>query len=134
MQYLINIDVDDLDTAAAFYERAVGLRRGRQLFDGSVIELIGSASPIYLVRKESGTAPSKGASQLRSYERHWTPVHLDFVVEDLDEAVCTTVASGARLEVESKSYKWGRLAMLSDPFGHGFCFVQWLGKGYDEVT
>jgi len=22
---------------------------------------------------------------------------------------------------------------MSDPFGHGFCLLQFVGKGYDEV-
>lgn len=25
-------------------------------------------------------------------------------------------------------------ATLADPFGHGFCFIEWLGRGYDEVA
>jgi hypothetical protein len=34
----------------------------------------------------------------RSYERHWTPVHLDFVVEDIASPVAKAVSAGARLE------------------------------------
>jgi hypothetical protein len=29
---------------------------------------------------------------------------------------------------------WGHLAMMSDPFGHGFCVLQFSGNGYDEVA
>jgi len=30
--------------------------------------------------------------------------------------------------------KWDRFALMADPFGHGFCFVQFLGAGYDEIA
>jgi uncharacterized glyoxalase superfamily protein PhnB len=65
--------------------------------------------------------------------RHWTPVHLDFEVEDVSAAVERTVAAGARLEGELQSF-WGRLATLSDPFGHGFCVLEFSSRGYDAVA
>src|SRR6266481_6316747 len=70
-------------------------------------------------------------SQRRSYERHWTPVHLDFVVDEIEPAVQRAMSAGARLEQPVSTYKWGKLALMADPFGHGFCFVQFLGRGYD---
>jgi len=24
--------------------------------------------------------------------------------------------------------------VLADPFGHGLCLIQFLGRGYDEIT
>lgn len=30
--------------------------------------------------------------------------------------------------------EWGKLALMADPFGHGFCFLQFLGSGYDEIA
>lgn len=133
MDVLINIDVDDLDAAVAFYQRGVGLRVGRRLFDGTVIEMLGTSSPIYLLAKASGTRPNAHLSQVRDYRRHWTPVHLDFIVEDAEIAARNAVVAGARLEGEVQTFSWGRQATLSDPFGHGLCFVQWLGGGYGEV-
>ena len=53
--------------------------------------------PIYLLEKAAGT-PAAGARQPRDYARHWTPVHLDVVVDDVDAAVARAVAAGARLE------------------------------------
>jgi len=32
------------------------------------------------------------------------------------------------------THKWGKLALMADPFGHGFCFVQFVGRGYDEIA
>ena len=131
---LINIDVPNLERAIRFYEDAVGLRLSRRLFGGTVAEMIGAPSPIYLISKLEGSFPIAASAQGRTYERHWTPIHLDFVVENLEMAIEKAEAAGAKLEVESQSFSWGRLATLSDPFGHGLCLVQWSGRGYDEVA
>lgn len=133
MDILVNIDVDDLEKAVDFYSRAFGLCIGRRFGQGGV-ELLGSSAPIYLLLKEAGTSVSDASSQVRSYERHWTPIHLDFVVEDIESAVENAVQAGARPEKPILDRKWGRLAIMSDPFGHGFCFVQFTGRGYDEIT
>jgi predicted enzyme related to lactoylglutathione lyase len=133
MQYLVNLDVDDLDAAVAFYVAAFGLEVGRR-FGPSGAELIGGPAPLYLLQKPAGTAASANAKQQRSYERHWTPVHLDFVVEEIDSAVQRAVKAGAQLEGEVTVQPWGKLALMADPFGHGFCFVQFLGRGYDEIA
>jgi predicted enzyme related to lactoylglutathione lyase len=127
---LINIDVDDLDRGAAFYTQALDLRRGRTLFDGTVVELTGASSTVYLLLKPAGTPAAGGIRQRRRYRRHWTPVHLDFVVADVAAAVARAVAAGARLEGAIASYGWGRLATLADPFGNGFCLVELPGGGY----
>jgi predicted enzyme related to lactoylglutathione lyase len=133
MDLLINLDVDDLDKAIRFYSSAVGLRVGRRLGTFGV-EMLGSSVPIYLLTKPSGTEASATTSQQRNYERHWTPLHLDFVVEEIEAAVDKAVAVGARLEQSITTHKWGKLALMADPFGHGFCFVQFLGRGYDEIS
>jgi predicted enzyme related to lactoylglutathione lyase len=71
---------------------------------------------------------------LRAYERHWTPVHLDFVVQDVDDAIARAVSAGATLERAAETHAWGRIAILADPFGHGFCLVEFRGRGYDEIA
>ena len=134
MQLLLNIDVPDLPAAVDFYTRALGLRQGRRLFAGEVVELLGAQLPIYLLAKPAGSAPFAGSQQGRSYQRHWTPLHLDLLVEDLDAAVAQAQAAGARREGEVGDYIWGRLARMSDPFGHGFCLMQWRGRGYEQVA
>jgi len=133
MQILINVDVDDLDEATHFYESAFGLKVGRR-FGTDGVEMLGSSAPIYLLVKAAGTAVSGATAQRRSYVRHWTPVHFDFVVEDIESAIRQAVAAGAQLESAVSTREWGRLALMVDPFGHGFCFVQFLGRGYDELT
>jgi len=128
---LINLDVDDLERAVVFYTQALELRVGRR-FDGFV-ELLGAETPIYLLDKAANTPAFNGAQQLRAYARHWTPLHLDFVVTDLDAAVARALAAGAMLEATPSQHPFGRLALLHDPFGHGFCLMQFQGNGYAEL-
>jgi predicted enzyme related to lactoylglutathione lyase len=127
------IDVDDLDSGVAFYTRALGLTLGLRE-DGAWAELLGAPCPIDLLAKPPGTAalPS-GTRALRDYERHWTPVHLDLVIDDIDAAVRRAVDAGAKLERDIEARAWGAIAILADPFGHGFCLLQMKGRGYDEA-
>jgi predicted enzyme related to lactoylglutathione lyase len=130
---LINIDVSDLAAATRFYCQGLGLSAGRR-FGEDGIELLGASSAIYLLVKPAGSKAAASLPQARDYARHWTPVHLDFVVPDIESAVARARAAGAVLEAEIATYKWGRIALMADPFGHGFCLVQFLGRGYDEIA
>jgi predicted enzyme related to lactoylglutathione lyase len=133
MDFLANIDVDDLDKAVRFYQAAFGLKVGRRFGAGGV-EMLGGPAPLYLLLKAAGTAASSAATPVRRYDRHWTPVHLDFVVEEIESAVQNALAAGARLEAAISTASWGKLALMADPFGHGFCFIEFLGRGYDEIA
>lgn len=133
MEFLVNLDVDDLERAINFYVTAFGLEVGRRLGDDGV-ELIGGPAPLYLLAKCADTPAWKHADQHRHYGRHWTPLHLDFVVEDIDAAVTRAIAAGAIQEQPTVTDSWGKLALMADPFGHGFCFVQFLNRGYDEIA
>ncbi|WP_291376017.1 MULTISPECIES: GNAT family N-acetyltransferase [Achromobacter] len=133
MRILVNIDVPDLEHAIGFYQSAFGLTLNRRL--GSTgAELLGADAPIYLLEKAAGTAAAGAVRQPRDYARHWTPVHLDVVVDDVDQAVARAVAAGARLEDPPITHDWGRIAHLADPYGHGICILQFLGRGYDELA
>jgi|SRR5262245_8890334 len=131
-ELLVNIDVDDLDKGIDFYVRALGLKVGRRFGQGAV-ELLGASSPIFLLANRAGTPPFMGAVPTRDYGRHWTPVHLDLAVEDIEASVARARTAGARLEGDIEKRAWGLLARMSDPFGHGFCLLQFEGKGYDEL-
>ena len=96
--------------------------------------LSGASSTIFLLQRARGTEAVHQPVLERDYRRHWTPVHLDFVVEDVDKAVAAALALGATLDDPAATYKWGRIAHLADPFGNGFCLLQFLGRGYDEVA
>lgn len=128
----INIDVPDLRGATRFYVDAFGLRVGRR-FDGAV-ELLGAAVPIFLLAKGEGTLPFAGAAAGRSYGRHWTPVHIDVIVRDLEAAGARAAANGARDAGGVSEHAWGRMALFSDPFGNGFCLLELRGRGYDEMA
>jgi predicted enzyme related to lactoylglutathione lyase len=133
IELLANIDVADLERAEAFYVAALGLRVGRRFGSGGV-ELLGASAPIYLLRKPSASTPGEGVPGRRTYQRHWTPVHLDFVVADLEIAARKAEAAGARREGGIRTADWGRIATFADPFGHGFCLIEFLGRGYDEIA
>lgn len=130
--FVVNIDVDDLDKATRFYCDGLGLRVGRR-FDGW-IELLGGPAPIYLLPKAAGTPISPSHRQLRTYGRHWTPVHIDFVVDDIRDAMARALGAGATLERDVTTHAYGLLALLADPFGNGFCLIQFTGRGYDAIA
>jgi predicted enzyme related to lactoylglutathione lyase len=107
MNVLVNLDVDDLEKAIRFYSTAFGLKVGRR-FGAFGVEMLGSSAPIYLLVKSTGTQASQTTSQPRSYERHWTPVHLDFVVEEIEAAVQKAISAGAQLEKPIATHEWGQ--------------------------
>ena len=131
MSVLINIDVPDLEAATEFYNAAFGLHVGRR-FGTDAVELLGWASPVYLLRKDAGTVGA--GDHQRTYERHWTPVHLDVAVDDIDGAVARAVKAGAKLEHAASPTPYGKIAMLADPFGHGLCLIEFVGRGYDAIA
>jgi predicted enzyme related to lactoylglutathione lyase len=128
----ICIDVPDVDAGVAFYAAAFGLRPGRR-FRKSWVELLGGPCPIDLLGERAGSAPVPTEGVVRNYGRHWTPVHLDWPVQDLEAAIARAQAAGAKLEGGIRDRPYGRLAVLADPFGNGFCFLEFRGRGYDEM-
>lgn len=135
MRVLVNIDVDDLPRATRFYTECFGLEVGRRFGDGGV-ELSGGGTSFYLLVKAAGTAAAPAPARPREYARHWTPVHLDFVVEDedLEAARGRALAAGAVLERDIEHHAWGAIAGFCDPFGHGFCLLRFTERGYDAIA
>ena len=131
MRLLLNIDVPDLAAAERFYVDAFGLPRGRRLGD-TVLELLGAVVPVYLLQQPAGSTGA--AAQPRDYARHCTPLHLDVVVEDLDASLAAALAAGAKTDGDVREAAWGRIVRIADPFGHGWCLLQFLGNGYDEIA
>jgi len=131
-ELIVNIDVDDVEEAIRFYTSALGLRVGRRL-EGGYTELLGAGARIFLLPAERATMPFPGATRSRDYVRHWTPVHLDVVVDDIEAALARARAAGARVELPVAQHPYGKLAVLADPFGHGFCLLQLEGSGYSAI-
>lgn len=129
---LVNVDVDDLERGIAFYTRAFDLRVGRRLGPAAV-ELLGATSALYLLASPAGSRATAGGA-VRDYARHWTPVHLDVVVDDVDAALARALAAGATAEGGITDAAFGRLVRLVDPFGNGLCLLQFVGRGYDAIA
>ncbi len=120
------IDVPDVARAVEFYGKTFGWT---SIERSGFAEMVGAPVPIDLLPRDEGsrTMPSNAT---RVYERHWTPIHLDVIVDDVDATVARAVALGAVLESGPDDESFGRIAQLADPFGHGLCILQMSERGY----
>lgn len=131
MRTIINIDVPELAPAIEFYCAALGLNCGR-ILDDDVAELTGGTSVIYLLAKQAGSVPGSSIAEKRVYTRHWTPVHIDFVVADVMAAADRALKSGAKQESECVEWRGSKCITFSDPFGHGFCLIEFAEDTYSD--
>lgn len=127
------IEVTDAEAGIAFYCGGLGLTVRRR-FTEHWIELAGARTPIFLLAAMPAEADLGSRKARRDFGRHWTPVHLDFIADDLDAMVDRLVAHGARVEKPTASKPYGRICWLSDPFGNGFDVIEFNDAGYDAVT
>ena len=127
------IEVSELALGMNFYCDGLGLSLKRQL-SPRWVELQGAGTPIYLLGNRPETADLGSTSATRSFERHWTPVHLDFVVTSLDEMVKRLLDFGATRDQAIKEREYGRIANMADPFGNGFDLIGCAGDGYEAVS
>jgi len=117
MEFSICIDVDDVARAVKFYGRGLGLTVVKQQPDWAQVKL---GEQTFWIMK----APAGPQGQIsRDYRRHWTPVHLDFAVDNIDVSVKRAVEAGGTLEGEIQRSTKGALANLSDPSGNGVDLV-----------
>ncbi len=117
----VSIDVSNLKEAEVFYVEALGCKKVRDQ-GGSMVVLSVENADIYLQEKEVGSKPLKSSDVIRDYERHWTPIHLDFLCDNVDEVVSKVVKLGGTHE-GGESADWGAIAHCADPFGNGFCVI-----------
>ena len=61
-------------------------------------------------------------------------MHPDFSVPNLDDAVRQAMTAGAVQEDETLAVPYGRQAMFADPFGNGFCLIEFNEQGYDALV
>ena len=128
------IEVTDVERGIAFYCDGVGLSLKRRL-SPNWIELDGANLPVFLLANRPPVANLGGRTRNRDFSRHWTPVHLDFIVTDLDAAVERLLALGATLDRPVQNERdYGRMANMADPFGNGFDLIEFSGTGYDGVS
>lgn len=131
MDTIVNIDVPDLEPAVEFYRSAFGLKLSR-ILDDDVAELVGASSRIYLLKNRAGSTPTKSAETTRTYARHWTPVHMDFVVDKLPSATQRVIEAGAIRESDTVEWRESKCITFSDPFGHGFCLIEFAREAYSD--
>jgi len=131
VEILVNIDVPDLAPAIEFYSSALGLRLKRRL-DADVAELTGASATIYLLLHREGSHPRRHLPATRHYSAHWTPVHLDFVVDDIEKAAAHAEQAGAIRESDCVKWRGSRCMTFSDPFGHGFCLIEFADQTYGD--
>jgi predicted enzyme related to lactoylglutathione lyase len=127
------IEVAELDRGIEFYCDGLGLSLKRRL-SPSWVELEGANLPVFLLGNRPPVAELGSTKVPRNYHRHWTPVHLDFIVPDLDRAVSRLRALGGTLDRDIQIEDYGRMANMADPFGNGFDLIEFSGAGYDAVS
>jgi predicted enzyme related to lactoylglutathione lyase len=127
------IEVPILEDGLRFYCEGLGLTLKRR-FSRTWVELGGANTPIFLLGNRGPVADLGTTSAVRRWERHWTPVHLDFIVDDLDDVVERLVTFGATLDRPTKAQDYGRIANMADPFGNGFDLIEFDAVGYDAVN
>jgi hypothetical protein len=82
----VSIDVSSLGQAESFYINALGCKKIRDQGEGMLVIAVENCE-IYLQEKGAGTKPIPSEVVERDYGRHWTPVHLDFLADNVDEIV-----------------------------------------------
>ena len=114
------IDVSDLARATAFYCDALGCTLKTTKDTHHTLDADGTT--VHLALKAEGTLATPAPGTERTYARHWTPVHVDFDVEDVDAVAAEVTRLGGLIE-ETKRGQWGAAAFCADPFGNGFCLL-----------
>ena len=118
----VSIDVPELEAGLRFYGEIFGFVETARPFSTMAI-LDANNVTVCMHEKAAGTNSSPQAAAPRHYERHWTPVHLDLHVPDLDTVLTKVRAAGGTIENEFRTQGPMPVAFCSDPFGNGFCVI-----------
>lgn len=127
------IEVTSAKAGLDFYCGGLGLTLKRQ-YSPRWLELTGAGTPLFLLAEQTLVADLGRTTATRDYTRHWTPVHLDFITDDLAGTLERLMAHGATLDRAVKQRDYGRIANMADPFGNGFDLIEFSGSGYDAVS
>ena len=119
----VSVDVPNLADGVRFFSEAFGFEKTSEPIPGVVVLRAGE-NEICLLEKAPGTKESSCTEETRHYQRHWTPVHLDFHVDDLKSTLARAIQAGAKQEQLFENPEHGSVAFCSDPFGHGFCLIE----------
>ena len=122
MRYSVSIDVPNIDEGLKFYRDGLGLVEVARPIPIYVVLKCGEAR-IGLMEKPAGSKPAPGSDDVRRYARHWTPVHIDFDVEDFEAFLAKALSAGAVCEQKYEIGGRPPIAFCADPFGNGFCVI-----------
>ncbi len=122
MKYAVCIDVPRLEDGIRFYRDALGFVETARPVEGMVV-LRRDDAEIGLLEKAEGTQPVAGSDDVRRYARHWTPVHIDFYIEDFAAVLDDVMKAGATCERTFDGGEHPPAAFCADPFGNGFCLI-----------
>ena len=119
-QISLSIDVENIEVALQFYTGALeGVFKKKYNDQWQVVSLAGL--DFHIQEKSAGTKAA--GDDVRRYERHWTPIHLDFTVGDIRLAIPRIEKFGGTVESTSFS-EVADIAVCADPFGNGFCLIR----------
>jgi predicted enzyme related to lactoylglutathione lyase len=118
----VSIDVPDLEAGLRFYASVFGFVEIARPFPAMAI-LDANNVTVCMHAKSEGTRPAPEGTDVRRYERHWTPVHIDLHVHDFEGVIGQVRAQGGLIEMEFRDHGPRPTAFCSDPFGNGFCVI-----------
>ncbi len=122
MRYSATIDVPDLAAGVSFYSEVLGLTETARPIPVYAI-LSGDGQSLGIMEKAEGSRSTPAEGTERRYNRHWTPVHLDFHVDDFEAAVTAVERRGGTVEQRHSAPGRPPIAFCADPFGNGFCVL-----------
>jgi predicted enzyme related to lactoylglutathione lyase len=116
----VSIDVPDLARGIDFYGTIFGFAEKARPFPSMAVLDAGNVT-VCMHEKAEGSTPA--GTDRRRYERHWTPVHLDVHVADIEPVIALVAAKGGTVERVFRSEGPRPAASCADPFGNGFCVI-----------
>lgn len=122
MKVSVSVDVPSVEDGIRFYGEAFGFVESSRPHESYAVLVSGDAR-IGLLAKPAGSSPAEGCEDVRRYDRHWTPVHIDLNVDDFESTLEKALNAGAKCEQIHRISGYPPVAFCSDPFGHGFCII-----------
>lgn len=119
----LSIDVPNLNDGVRFYSDVFGFMETSRPF-ATMAVLDANNVTICIHEKPVDSKPSPTTEDVRRYTRHWTPVHIDFHVEDFDKTLEMAQQAGATVDETFRLSDRPAVAFCGDPFGNGFCLIE----------
>ncbi|MEV1011952.1 VOC family protein [Streptomyces sp. NPDC049881] len=108
----VTVDCLDVERVARFWSALLDRPRGPSRPGWVYLGSVGDAQPRLVFQPV--TEPARGKVRL----------HLDVLVDDIEEGVAQVVALGGRATGERHEFDEGVVVVMADPEGHEFCLSQ----------